>query len=458
MNRFAVLLTSGALIALPATIRAQRASLEFCNHGRIAINVGYAARIQLFFTGYRWETSGWYPVDPGACKVVYDESYDEAGPITPQSGARVALIAQVGRTWRALQRNVADSQGWMQSGTGRICADLAAGGFRYQEPQGDPAAGCSTMTIPVAWDFLPPEPGHYTYTLNWDGGAPSVVISGEDPATASAAAPGSITYFCSSTDQRPVIYMSDIFDVPDTRSDADNFMTYHLATLEFQLYLVEHYQFPEDEGLVECVHAPTVANTAATTTAKKQTLKAALGAAGKKVIETAWKYAPGQSAADATQDATRDDVEALTAAGRAALAHWVREDVARYLEASKTGFDSYKSGDVLLQQGYRMWTSSEKPEAARGCWVVQGDSATTLSCTIPINKDRERAYYDVLREDVAAALPADWTAVPPNPFGGNLPSAGYRSTSGAHGEIWLTETQAGEYELNFQLVSAPIRR
>jgi hypothetical protein len=48
--------------------------------------------------------------------------------------------------------------------------------------------------------------------------------------------------------------------------------------------------------------------------------------------------------------------------------------------------------------------------------------------------------------------------VPPNPFGGNLPSAGYRSTSGAHGEIWLTETPGGEYELNFQLVSAPIRR
>jgi hypothetical protein len=458
MNRFGVLLTSCGVIALPATLTAQRASLEFCNHGKIAINVAYAARIQLFLTGYRWETSGWYPVDPGACKVVYDESYDEAGPITPQSGARVALIAQVGRTWRALQRNVADSQGWMQSGTGRICADLAPGGFRYQEPQGDPAAGCGTMTIPVAWDFLPPTPGQYTYAINWDGGGQSVVISGQDPATASAAAPGSITYFCSSTDKRPVMYFSDIFDTPDAGSDAENFITYHLAIEEFQLYLVDHYQFPGDDDLVGCVHIPTVAGTSTAMAEQKRRLAAAVSTAGKKVVQTGWKYVPEQPAADATEDATRDDVETLTAAGRAALARWVREDVARYLEASKTGFDRYKSGDVLLQQGLRMWTSSEQPQAARGCWVVQGDSTTTLSCTMPINKDRERAYYDVLTEDVAAALPADWTAGPPNPFGGNLPSAGFRSTSGAHGEIWLTETPAGEYELNFQLVSAPIRR
>jgi hypothetical protein len=306
----------------------------------------------------------------------------------------------------------------------------------------------------AAWTFLPAEPGQYPYDIIWDRGAPSVVTSREDPA-----APGSITYFCSSTDQRPVMYFSDIFDAPDGGSDADNFITYEHAVLQFQLYLVEHYQFPDDDGLVECVHIPTVAGTATTMAEQKRRLAAAVRTAGKQVVETGWKYVPAQPDTDSgTQGATRAEVEALNATGRAALARWVREDVARYLEASKTGFDSYKSGDVLLQQGYRMWTSSEHPQAARGCWVVQGDSTTTLSCTIPINKDRERDYYDVLREDVAAALPADWTAIPPNPFGGNLPSAGYRSTSGAHGEIWLTETQAGEYELNFQLVSAPIRR
>lgn len=457
MNRFAVLLTSCALIALPATLAAQRASLEICNHGPIPVDVAYAARIQLFITGYRWATSGWWLVKPGACTTVYDESYDEAGPITPQSGARVALVAEVGKSWRALQRSAADTQGWMLAGSGKICVDLNANGFQYQEPQGDPAASCSVMAIPAAWDFLPAEPGQYSYTINWDGGAPSVVIAGADGTAASATA-GTISYFCSSTDQRPVMYFSDLFDVPDAGSDADNFLTYEHVLVQFQIYLAEHYQFPGDDGLVACVHLPTVAGTANSMAEKKGALTASVTSAGKKFVQTGWKYLPGQPATDAsTTGATNDDVIALNATGRAALAGWVREYVAKYLAASKTGFNAYKSGDVILQQGLRMWTSSEKPTAARGCWVVQGDSTTTLSCTIPINQDRERAYYDVLGEDVAAALPADWSAEPPNPFGGSLPSRGFKSTSGAHGEIWLTETPAGEYELNVQLVSAAVK-
>mgnify|MGYP003297223181 CR=1 FL=1 len=74
MNRFDVLLTSCAMFACPAILSAQSASLEICNKGPVQIRVAYAARIQLFLTGYRWETSGWYPVDPGDCKVVYDQA------------------------------------------------------------------------------------------------------------------------------------------------------------------------------------------------------------------------------------------------------------------------------------------------------------------------------------------------------------------------------------------------
>jgi hypothetical protein len=104
-----------------------------------------------------------------------------------------------------------------------------------------------------------------------------------------------------------------------------------------------------------------------------------------------------------------------------------------------------------------MWTSSVKPEIARGCWVVQGDSVTTLSCAIPVEKYLERAYYGEMVQDVGATLPAGWSIGPPNPFGGSLPSTGFLSTSGAHGEVWLTEPKDGEYEINFQLVSAPVR-
>ncbi len=473
MNRSGGLVTSCAIIALPAILSAQEATLEICNKGPIAINVAYAARIQLFITGYRWETSGWYAVDPGACKVVYDEDYADAGPITPQSGARIALVAQTGPTWRAYHSSEVDKHSWMQSGTGQICADVGANsGFRYKEPAGDPAADCSDgMLVPVAYDFMPTGPGEYSYTTNWHGGLPSVAIGktapstdvaatpAPPPAAALAAAPGgaSITYLCSSNDPRQsVVYFSDIFDFPDAGSEADNFVTFELIKIDFQLYLIDKYTYSGDEGQVGCVYASDDPNAGAVAAARKQSMEADVKAAHKQVVETGWKYSRPQAAADAAdQGATRADLEALNAKGRAALLQWVREDFTAYLDASRSGFDAYKSGDVILSQGYRMWTSSEKPAAARGCWVIQGDSTSTLSCAIPVDKNLGRAYYDALTQDVAASLPADWAAVAGAPFGGNLPSAGYRSTSGAHGEVWLVETAGGEYEVNFQLVSAP---
>ena len=43
---------------------------------------------------------------------------------------------------------------------------------------------------------------------------------------------------------------------------------------------------------------------------------------------------------------------------------------------------------------------------------------------------------------------------PDPPFTG-LPSKAYRSTSGAHGEIWLVDSN-GAYELHFELIAAPV--
>jgi uncharacterized membrane protein len=452
MNRFRLLLATGTVIALPAALAAQRASLEICNRGKFTIDVAYAQRIQLLITGYRWSTEGFYPVDAGTCKTVYDEPYDAAGPITPQSGARIALVAFTENKWRTLLSNNADTLSWMKPGHGKICIDLKAQGFTYDEPQGDPAANCGVMTVPATWDFFPDDPGQYSYGINWEAGAVSIVIAGDDKSAAE-----SISYFCSSTDKRPVVYFSDIFEQPDAGSDADNFLTYERDILRFEAYLTEHYGFPDKEGLVECVHVPTTASTAGGMVAGKQKLRAMVTAAGKKAVETNWNYVTTDETDTSDADVTRGDVETLTPRGRAALFNWIQADVATYLVASKTGFNSYKSGDVILQQGLRMWTSSEKPALARGCWVVQGDSTTTLSCTLPIDTELERAYYDLLVEDVAAGLPAGWSAGPPNPFGGSLPSSGFVSTTGAHAEIWLTEPQDEVYELSFQLVAAPVR-
>ncbi len=168
-----------------------------------------------------------------------------------------------------------------------------------------------------------------------------------------------------------------------------------------------------------------------------------------------------RSLAQATKDANNKqaptvDTAASNAKSRADMLQWVREDLTAYIDASRNGFEAYKSGEAQLSQGYRTWTSSEKPALANGCWVVQGDSTSTFSCAIPVNKGSERAYYTQVTEDVTASLPGDWSPVAGAPFGGNLPSTGYRSSSGAHGEIWLVEVPDGGYELDYQLVSAPI--
>ena len=463
MNRFGVLLSSCTILFFPAIASAQNATLEICNNAKISVNVAYAARIQLFITGYKWKTAGWFVVDAGECAVVYDEDYDDAGPYTPQSGARVAFLALINGTLRAYQENVVRKSGWIQSGTGQICTSLGQnGGFTFQEPAGDPAANCAGTLVPVAEDFLPEGPGKFTYTMNWDGEVSSVAVGktsrSSNVASTPSAGHGTIEYLCFTTDPKePTVYLSGIFDFPDAGSEADNFLVYEHAKLEFLIYLNEKYNYSGDEDSAECGWKNTAtANAAATVAAKKREVAAQAVAAKKKVVETGWVYTGPQVAKNsATTEATSADVEASNAKGRAAMLQWVREDLTAYIDASKTGFEAYKSGEPQLSQGYRMWTSSVKPALANGCWVIQGDSTSTFSCVIPLNREKERAYYTQITDDVTASLPADWKRVDGAPFGGNLPSTGYRSSSGAHGEVWLTETADENYELHYQLVSAP---
>jgi len=155
---------------------------------------------------------------------------------------------------------------------------------------------------------------------------------------------------------------------------------------------------------------------------------------------------------------SRPDAAASDAEGRAAMLKWVREDVTVYIAASANGFEAYKKGNVIVSPGHRSWVSSEAPLASKGCWVVQGDTAATFSCLLSTSTDLNglRSYYTQLTEDVTASLPRDWTQSTAPPFGPEFPaSKGYRSSSGAHGEIWIARAASGGgYELRYQLVSA----
>jgi Protein of unknown function (DUF1036) len=164
-----------------------------------------------------------------------------------------------------------------------------------------------------------------------------------------------------------------------------------------------------------------------------------------------------QSAADAAnRPLPPAELAKQQAQAHAAMLGWVREDVASYIEASRTGFNAYKKGAPQSSQGLRMWESNTKPLFAKNCFVVQGETATTLSCLLSEKNDLNalRADYAELTEDVTASLPAGWAPVSAPPYGPDFPaSKGYRASSGAHGEIWIARAASGEYQLHYQLVS-----
>lgn len=147
------------------------------------------------------------------------------------------------------------------------------------------------------------------------------------------------------------------------------------------------------------------------------------------------------------------------AQARAQMLSWVREDVAAYIAASKTGFVAYKKGQAQDQGGLKMWDSNTKPLIAQGCWVVQGGTQATFSCLLynDLDLDAVNTAYADLTDDISQSLPSDWTSIAGPAFGPEFPnSKGYRSSSGAHGEVWVARTASGGlYQLHFQIVTAP---
>ena len=75
----------------------------------------------------------------------------------------------------AYQNSDVQAAGWMRSGTGQLCVNRTDA-FTYDRPSGDPSANCGGVLIPVAHDFVPDEPGKFTYTIEWYGYAIYVAI------------------------------------------------------------------------------------------------------------------------------------------------------------------------------------------------------------------------------------------------------------------------------------------
>ncbi len=167
----------------------------------------------------------------------------------------------------------------------------------------------------------------------------------------------------------------------------------------------------------------------------------------------------GQSLADTAMKSGMKTVIATEAQARTAMLQWVRDDVNAYITASDTRFDAYKAGSVVMSGGNRNWVCKSAPTLSKTCWVVEGDTSTTLTTLLAETSDLSalRAYYAILADDITASLPRGWTPGPSQPFGGDLPGKGYTSSNGAHGEFWISRAATGAtYELHFQVVSAPV--
>jgi hypothetical protein len=427
MNRLQVLSFTTLMWMLASPLPAQRpvehdwdAQIVVCNDGKIGFDVARAYRHPDYFSGDQWQVAGWYNVAPGKCEGIgRSESYATGGIFLKDP---ITLLAFGFRDSTGASGSIRLSPGTKNyfPTNQQFCVETE--GFSYQAAGSDPPRVChgTQFLIPASYVFTGPLVSSRVGVANNEL---HVIIGPNDRAVPfGKQASGSGT--SQSTGEANVGACGKV-------SCWDLFV----------------------QGLKQA--------------AKDNEARRAANTNGPPSRPSINPPAPLPPAAPSTSPADDDDPighggfvtppsNPAAAPAPASSLQWVRADVLAYIEASKTGFAAYKAGDVRVSQDYRMWDSSVKPSAARGCWVVQGTTATTLSCALSQRGDLNglRPYYADLNREIAATLPGDWTRVE-RPFGGDLPNQGYRSSSGAHLEVWIAPTDSAPLdEIHFQLVSA----
>jgi hypothetical protein len=432
MHRLQVLSLTAFMLMVSSRLPAQTpvehdwdAQIVVCNDGKIGVDVVRAYRHPDYFSGDQWEVTGWYNVEPGKCEGIgRSESYATGGIFLKDP---VTLLAFGFRDSTGVLGAIRFSPGTKNyyPTDQQFCVESE--GFSYQASGSDPPRNChgTQFLIPASYVFTGPLVSSRVGVANNEL---HVSISPNDRAIPMGKqASGSGTG--AGADQ--------------SKGDATVGACGKVSC--WDLFLQGLKQAGKDN------EARRVANANGPGPSRPSINPPA----------------PPSPAAPPAPPADDDDpfgpggfITAPSNPGPAAAPayslQWVRTDMLAYIEASKTGFAAYKKGDVQVSPDYRMWDSSVKPAAARGCWVVQGTTATTLSCALSQRGDLERLrpYYADLNKEIAATLLGDWTKVE-RPFGGDLPNQGYRSSSGAHLEVWIAPADSAPLdEIHFQLVSA----
>ncbi len=215
------------------------------------------------------------------------------------------------------------------------------------------------------------------------------------PAAPARTVNSTIKFLCFSSYPGPVVYFSDIYDLPDYGTMQDNFLRFEGSKLGFQIYLAKTYKYePDTDAPVTCMYlnASTTPNVDAAMATRKQSLVAQAGAARKQVVETGWKYidTPSTSASSTAgaappgQQTAQQRPQAPTAPKAAAPgpAQSKQDDLdARFAKALSPilGWGMKSEKDALTDEVTTKPTSTKFIPGADG--KLQGYVTTSAYCT-----------------------------------------------------------------------------
>ncbi len=256
---------------------------------KLSLRVSAAGDISGLFTFY---------LPPGTQQQGY--TYSLHGQYNPQT-AKIALTPMRWETEHPANFVMVGMNGTF--GSNKLAGTITGGPcstFSVQRSQTESAQIAHVMAAQKLVVAPLAAPVHGQAPTSARSALPAPAMRSQPAPVSAAAAPGnaSINTFCFSADpEQPVVYFSDVFELPDSGSAAENVMEYKLAKDDFQIYLLDNYKYADDKNLVDCGYMNT-ATTAAAMTAKKHSMAAQALAAKKQVVETGWKHTEPPSADD----------------------------------------------------------------------------------------------------------------------------------------------------------------
>lgn len=436
-------------------------TVRICNRGQLAIDVATGFQDSSLGSEW-WVIDRWLHVNPGNCEVVSsrhlsipdgllgrsrfaEDHLHLAFAFTDSTGVWGAGMVNPNET-NARIGNQDIEKKYLKPSNRRFC--IHPGDSKYRVDGQDPSAGCGgtgTFLVPASidyaaipdWDLKTAFVDNYPTTFDVGFGPQDRAIPmGSGPKQEVSSGPGTVQDFQNLLDD--VIRGPGAPALRVTASDRWFDVCIPPSVLKKQSWADP--QTARALTLKAAIRQFVAAHTF--TLSRSGTLR---------VTEPAGKFA-----IEEVKECGSDEFD-FSLHGPDDSLQWVRDNLVGYIDASKTGFAAYKKGTGQISRGYRMWDSSVKPAQAKGCWVVQGTTSTTLSCLLSQQTDLNglRSYYTELTKDIAASLPRDWKTQAEPPFGGDLPNQGYQSSSGTHLEVWIAHAESGaEYQIHFQLVSA----